>query len=333
MIGCGGRARGHAAAYQHVKKFQLAAVCDLDESRLHPFAEEYQIPQKYTDAHEMMEKEKPDLLHIVTQPNLRVQLLTFAHEHKVAGVIIEKPLMTDTHDYNAIAALHKETTTKICVNHQLRFHPKLLELLSDVQEGRIGEVQFIDASSRLNLAGQGTHILNLVFHFNGGVRPELVFGNVCGKSQLGSHHPAPDLAVAQLNFPNRVRCLMANGLNAVATTDDPAHHMHKRIAVYGTRGFVHWMMMGWERSTLDVPYEKGYKDYRAEDVLAQAGMTDAMADWLEDDSRVHPNGLDQSLAESNTVLGLYASAIEGKPIDLPYEPKEGLLEALKARPE
>ena len=333
ILGCGPRARGHARAYEHVAKSKLAAVCDMDEERLHPFAEEFQLSQKYTDVHKMLDKEKPDLLHIVTRPTLRVQLLTIADEHNVPGVIVEKPLALDAADFNAIAELGQRTSTKICVNHQLRYHPETLELLDDVQSGKIGDVRFIDASSRLNLAGQGTHVLNLVFAFNGGVRPDLVFGNVCGNSQLESHHAAPDMAVAQLNFPNGVRCLLACGRNAMFTSDDPTECMHKRIAVYGTKGFVHWQMMSWERSTPEAGHETGEKDYRERDVLGQAGMTDAMCDWLGDDSKVHANCLDTSLAETNTVLGLFASAIHGKPIELPYQPTESLLEGLKARPD
>jgi len=333
ILGCGGRAKGHARAYEHVRKTKLEAVCDMDESRLAPFVEEFGVPRGYRDLHEMLETEKPDLLHIVTQPHLRVELLTLAHEHNVPAVIVEKPLALDADDFNAIAELSKTTATKICVNHQLRYHPKLLELLADVEDGKIGEVKFIDASSRLNLAGQGTHVLNLVFAFNGAVRPDLVFGNACGKSQLDSHHAAPDMAVAQVNFPNRVRCLLACGLNAVATCDDERNSRHKRIAVYGASGFVHWQMHAWERATTDVAYESGEKEYGDEDVLGQAAMTDAMIDWLEDDSKVHANCLDTSLAETNTVLGLYASAINGTSVELPYEPKEGLLDGLRAKPE
>lgn len=331
ILGCGGRAKGHARAYQHVTKSTLAAVCDLDESRLKPFVEEFGIPRGYETADEMLEKEKPDLLHIVTQPNLRVPLLTLAHERSVPAVIVEKPLAVDAEDFTAIAELGKVTSTKICVNHQLRYHPKLLELLRDVQEGKIGEVQVIDASARLNLAGQGTHVLNLVFAFNGGVRPDLVFGNVCGDSQLGGHHPAPDMAVAQLNFPNRVRALFACGKNAVAVANDNNESQHKRIAVYGTRGFVHWQMPAWERATTDVEHETGEKSYGAEDVLGQAAMTDALCDWLDDDANVHANCLETSLAETNTVLGLYASAIEGRPVELPYEPTGSLLDGLRAK--
>ena len=333
ILGCGGRAKGHAKAYQHVTKSTLEAVCDMDEKRLHPFVADFDVPRGYSDVHEMLDTEKPDLLHIVTRPNLRVQLLTLAHEHNVPAVLIEKPLAVDTDDFAAIQELSRVTSTKIAVNHQLRFHPKLLELLADVQEGRIGEVKFIDASSRLNLAGQGTHILNLVFHFNAGVRPDLVFGNVCGKSQLETHHPAPDMSVAQINFPNSVRALLACGLNAQRTSDDERESRHKRIAVYGTRGFVHWQMNSWERSTTEIDYERGEKEYSDEDVLGQAAMTDAMFDWLEDGQQVHPNCLDNSLAETNTVLGLYASAILGKPVELPYDPSEGLIAGLLARPE
>ena len=203
ILGCRGRGRRHAQAYQFVKNTKLVAACDMDESLLDPFAADLELPGKYTDIHEMLDKEKPDLLHVVTKPHFRVPLLTIAHEHNVPGVIVEKPLALDNEDFKAISDLSKVTSTKIAVNHQLRYHPNLLELLDDVLGGKIGDVQFIDASSKLNLAGQGTHVLNMVLAFNGGIKPDLVYGNVCGKEQLDSHHPAPEVAVAQVNFPNR----------------------------------------------------------------------------------------------------------------------------------
>jgi len=333
ILGCRSRARRHANAYRFVKKTRIMAACDLEQDLADQFAADYDIPASYTDVHEMLEREKPDLLHIVTKPNLRVPLLTIAHEHGVPGVIVEKPLALDNEDFNALVELNQATATKICVNHQLRYHPRLLALLADVLEGRIGEVLCIDASARLNLAGQGTHVLNLVFAFNGGVKPDLVFGNVSGKEQLDGHHPGPEMAVAQINFPNGVRCLFASGKNALRASDNDNDCYHKRIAVYGTRGFVHWTMESWERVTDGGALERGEKSYIEEDDLGQAAMTDAMIDWLEDEGKPHANCFDTSLAESNTVLGLYASAIHGAPVRLPYSSDERLLEALQARPE
>ena len=68
MLGCGGRARGHADAYRFVKRGKLAAICDMNEERLNTFGDDFGISSRYTDLDEMLEKEKPDVLHIVTSP-------------------------------------------------------------------------------------------------------------------------------------------------------------------------------------------------------------------------------------------------------------------------
>jgi hypothetical protein len=106
--------------------------------------------------------------------------------------------------------------------------------------------------------------------------------------------------------------------------------MHKRVAVFGTRGFVHWKMESWELFTPERGYQSGEKSYWAEDPLGQAAMTDAVFEWLEDAAKPHPNRFEVSLAESNTVLGLYQSALERKAVPLPFEPAYSLLDGLRA---
>ena len=49
ILGCRGRARGHARAYQHVKRGEIAAICDLNEELLHKFGEEFGIEKRYTN--------------------------------------------------------------------------------------------------------------------------------------------------------------------------------------------------------------------------------------------------------------------------------------------
>jgi predicted dehydrogenase len=331
-LGCGGRARGHADAYQHVKKARLQAVCDMNTERLKPFAEQFAIPRRYTDLREMLEKEKPDLLHVVTQPQQRVEFFELAAEYDLPALLVEKPLVLDADDFNATAELAKTIKTRICVNHQLRFHPKILALLELVRSGEIGEIRLVDGSARLGLAGQGTHILNLVFAFAGDARPTEILGQASGREQwMSGNHPCPDMALGDIRFDNGVRGIFACGANGPMTSESEATHFHKRIAVYGTRGFVHWKMESWESCTPERGYQSGEKSYRAEDVLGQAAMTDAIFEWLEDDGKPHPNRLDVSLAESNTVLGLYKSALDQKPVSLPLAPSESLLDALNAR--
>jgi len=328
-LGCGGRARGHADAYRFVRKGRLEAVCDMNEERLRPFAEQWKIPRAYTNLDEMLETEKPDLLHIVTQPQLRVELLSLACQHEVPAVLVEKPLCLDADDFNAITKLGESTKTRICVNHQLRFHPQTLRFLGLVRGGAIGDIRLIDASARLGQAGQGTHILNLVFAYADCMRPTSVLAQASGATKwLSGNHPCPDMTVSEIEFDNGVRAIFSCGANGPVCGDPSVDHMHKRIAVYGTQGFVHWMMNAWELGT-EGSCQSGEKSYREEDVQGQAAMTDAIFTWLEDETTPHPNRLEVSLAESNTVLGIYKSAVERRRVSLPLKAEGSYLAALR----
>jgi predicted dehydrogenase len=330
FLGCGPRARGHAEAYARITRAQRVAACDVDEARLNRFADDFAIPHRYRDAAEMLERERPDLLHIVTNPNLRVPLMTLAEEHGVPAAIVEKPIALDVTDFRAITELSRRARTKFVVNHQLRFHPKVRELCRDVAEGRIGAVRLVDASARALLAEQGTHITDLMFTFQGDRTPASLFGQVSGARRLADTHPAPEMAQASLALADGARGVIQCGTNAPVVPEAPGSiYMHKRIAVYGTRGYVEWRMEAWERLTLDGGCEHGRHTYAEEDLLGQAALTEAVCDWLDDDARPHPNHLATSLAELNVLLALYASALRRAPVALPFSPEKDLLPALR----
>ncbi len=325
LLGCGGRAKGHAQAYAHVHGGELVAICDMDEARLKAFGEDYGIAARYTDLDEMLRQERPDVVHIVTQPTLRVPLMTQVAEAGVPGAIVEKPICLGGDDYKALRALEARSATKFAVNHQLRHHPRILEFLGDVEAGRIGEVRFLDASCVLPMAGQGVHALDLVFAFNGYAPAVSVLGAAYGWNDLSGTHPSPRSSETLVTFANGARAVIQSGEGAPVIGDGP-NYMNKRIAVYGTNGFVHWRMNGWERGLADGTVEAGEHDYRAEDVLGQAGLTMAMFDWLEDETRVHPNNLAVSLDEWLVLLGQYMSTVERRIVDLPFGPADDLLE-------
>ena len=332
FLGCGGRAfRGHSEAYQFVKKGKMAAICDLDEKRLNDFGDKYGIEKRYSDIHEMLDKEHPDLLHIVTPPTLRVGLMTIAAEHEVPVVIVEKPIALQGEDFRQIRELNAKCSTRFVVNTQLHFHARNLELKRDVAAGRIGDVRFIDVSAGSTILDQGVHVLELAHTYNNGSSPVSVFGQVSGSEHLPSRQPAPDMAVFAIGFENGVHAQLVCGSVAPRTNDSDSIYMHKRISVYGTRGFIQWTMAGWERSTPEGGHESGTHNYGDEDVLAQARLTDAAFDWVQDEGNLHPTRLELSLAQFNIILGAYVSALDSVPVSLPFEPPDGLLDSLKAR--
>ena len=101
-----------------------------------------------------------------------------ASDHKVAAAIVEKPIAVAAEDWKQLAELCQNTKTKFCVNTQLNFHPRNLELKDNIAAGRIGEIEFIDASARSTPIDQGPHVLQLVSSYTDNSRPVKVFGQV-----------------------------------------------------------------------------------------------------------------------------------------------------------
>ncbi|MCY4071628.1 MAG: Gfo/Idh/MocA family oxidoreductase [Chloroflexi bacterium] len=327
----GGRAHGHADAYQYVKRGRVVAVCDLMRDSMDDFADKYDVKARYTDYREMFEKEKPELAQVSTPPSVRLEVLEAAEAAGVPAVVVEKPLAIQGEDYLAIRDFAaRNPKIKVAINHQLQFHPRRQHLQKLVADGAIGDIRFIEASSGMNLAYQGTHSLQAIGAFNPAT-PTTVFGQVSGAMGLQPNvkeHYAPDQSLAAVEYDNGVQATLRCGENAPRVPRGDAIYQHKRIAVYGMKGYIHWTMWGWE-TFINGAYDSGDHEYPEEDVLGQAAMTEAMFDWLEDDSAVHPLNLDRALVDFNVILALYASSLNHKVLELPYEPEADLVPKLR----
>ena len=81
IIGCGGRAYGHANAYQQVLGGELVACANRsDVARREKFAETFSITG-YADAEQMLRTEQPDLVHLVAMPDQWRELMPMVSEN------------------------------------------------------------------------------------------------------------------------------------------------------------------------------------------------------------------------------------------------------------
>jgi hypothetical protein len=55
-----------------------------------------------------------------------------------------------------------------------------------------------------------------------------------------------------------------------------------------------------------------------------------MIAWLEDDAKPVRMSIDLALEQWNTILGLYASALWRRPVAIPFDPPDDLVEQLVA---
>ncbi len=328
----GGRAHGHAQAYQHIKRGRLVAVSARQQDKLAVFADQYDVPAHYTEYREMFAREKPDLVQVSTPPDARLEIFQAALDAGVPALLVEKPLAIQAEDYLAIRAFAASNPAiKIAINHQLQFHPARLRLQRLVADGAIGELRFVEASSGMNLAYQGTHSLQAIGAFNPAAA-SAVFGQVSGAAGLQPNireHYAPDQSLAAIEYSNGVQATLRCGENAPRVPRGGPIYQHKRIAVYGSRGYIHWTMWGWE-TLIDGVYASGEHEYPEEDVLGQAAMCEAMVDWLEDDAALHPLNLDAALKDFEIILALYTSALTRQVIRLPFTPGPNLVPQLRA---
>jgi predicted dehydrogenase len=329
FIGCGPRARAHAQAYEFVERGTPVAACARTPAHVDRFCREIGIAHAYTDIHQMLEVERPHLVHLVTAADQRVALMSIAAEHEIPVVLVEKPIALQGEDWRQLVELASRSVTKFVVNTQLHFHPRNLELQQVVADGRIGEVRFIDASAGSTILDQGVHLFELAHWYGGSAMPARVVGQMLGAEALSEVEASPDASTIAVEFSNGVRAQIMTGDIAPRISDGAPFYFHKRIAVYGTHGFIHWTMVGWERFTSDGGYEHGVHSYEHEDDRAQAALTDSAFGSVDPGAEPHPTRLELSLVQFNVILGAYMSALRREPVDLPCDPPDGLIDSLR----
>ena len=133
-------------------------------------------------------------------------------------------------------------------------------------------------------------------------------------------------------FANGVRGYWHTGTTAPLIMDDPTVYKHTHVTGYAELGrvcfeeFGHWLIQsptGNRGGQISSEERNHYND------IAQASLSQAMLDWIDNDKPPIETNLKQSLHQWNTILGLYASAIRRQPVEIPFQPPTDLLARLR----
>jgi len=325
IVGCGGRSPAFANTHQYIDRAELVACCSLDKEQTEKTAERYGI-RGYGDAALMIETEKPDLVHLVTPPRTRVELMTLVSALGVPACTVEKPIAIGVRDWKALSDLERTTKTKFGVSHQFRWQPHLVKCREAIESGELGKPLFVDASAGLTITDQGTHSLHYGNSLNGDRQVVRVFGAISGWGN-DEYHPGPVNSVGYITFDNGVRMLWNTGPTAPVCGDPEMSYQHVRAAAYAERGRVLWEEFGkWEivgPNGVQSGDYGGREEWRANNIKAQTAFHEEMIDWLEDDSKPAGTNLKRSLHEWKAVLALYASSLTRSPIIMDeFDPTE-----------
>ena len=152
-VGAGYFARFHHDAWSRMPEVKLVAVCDSDAARAEAYRDEFGAGAAYTDAAEMIVKERPDLLDIAVPPHAHRDLVALAAAEKV-DVICQKAFTRSLAEARETVALAEDAGIMLVVHENFRFQPWFREIRRLIDEGALGEIY--SASFRLRPGdGQG----------------------------------------------------------------------------------------------------------------------------------------------------------------------------------
>jgi len=328
LVGCGGRGRSHALGLlASPPRFELTAVCDRDATRARVLAAELGVPRVFTDAAAMLAAERAEVLCFATPPAVRLELVELGVRHGVRAVALEKPLALGLEEARRIAAVCDAAGVKGVVCHQLRHGRPFRQVKALVDAGGVGAVRLVHATARPSMLRVGTHLVDLALWLAGGPAAVSVVGRAEGVQAYAEDHPAPDHVTGAVELATGARALVEIGSRAPRHLGEDGFWGDVAVTVWGTAGHARVVLGGgWEAITAEGAVLSGPPDASPQEAAHLA----LLADWLDDERRVHPAALAPSLAGLEVLFGIAWSSLAGRRVALPLVgAPEGILERLR----
>lgn len=128
MVGAGRMAnRVHYPSLDSFDDVEIAAICDLDATRLQETADRYEVEHRYSDYRRMIEEVAPDATYVVGPPHLMFDIWVWMLEQG-QHLCIEKPMGITLHEARILKHLAEKHNNITQVSFQRRACPMLVQL-------------------------------------------------------------------------------------------------------------------------------------------------------------------------------------------------------------
>jgi len=211
----------------------VVGVADLSSVRANDIADRFALRSIYRSVTDLIELERPDVVHVLTPPHTHAEVAVAALERGV-HVLVEKPMANTSAEVERMLDAAQRGGALLTVDHNRLFDPVMLEARRLVSEGKLGDIVGVEsfqagtASERPwldRLPGGGIgdlvpHPLYLQLAFLGRVRDLSVLAAVGSEGRL-----------------DEVRVLMRGeeGIPGVLTISTRARPHLNTLKLYGTQ--------------------------------------------------------------------------------------------------
>lgn len=343
LIGCGRISTNHVKAAV-ANKLEIVAVCDVIPERMQDVLAKHGLENddsiaRYTDYKKMI-VEHPDLqlISIATESGKHAEIALYCIGHNI-NVIIEKPMAMSLSDADKIIALSKEKGVKVSACHQNRFNIAVQQTRRALESGRFGKLShgsvhvrwnrnkeyYEQAKWRGTWAQDGGALMNQCIHgidllrWMMGNEIDEIYGVT--KQQFHNYLECEDIGMAVVKFKN----------GAVGTIEGTTNvypkNLEETLYLFGEKGTV--KLGGKSTNAIDVWdfADETDADQSNKGLFEQTsnvygnGHTSLFADVMdaiENDREPYVNAVSGRNA-LETILAIYKSAAEGKPVKLPLK--------------
>lgn len=138
IVGCGKIADSHASQIRRIEGCEIVGVCDREPLMARQLYERFPVRQYFSDLKELLNRAKPDVVHITTPPQSHFGIAALCLESG-CHVYIEKPFTLHEEDAHKLITLANRHRLKVTAGHDDQFRPAARRLRTLVQSGYLGE--------------------------------------------------------------------------------------------------------------------------------------------------------------------------------------------------
>ena len=134
-IGAGYFSRFHTEAWGRIDGAQLVALADPDVDKARATG-----LRAYSDACDMLTRERPDIVDIVSPPPTHLEMIRAALGVRPLAIICQKPFCQSLEDARAAAELARAADVPLIVHENFRFQPWYRAIKAQIAAGAVGDV-------------------------------------------------------------------------------------------------------------------------------------------------------------------------------------------------
>ena len=176
---------GHMASYREVPEVEVVAGADPYVEQRDAFQQRWGVERLYADYHEMLERERPDIVSVATPARARAPIVLDCARAGVRAIWAEKPMAFSLADADSMIEVCAANNVALAIGCHRRWDVFWNRMREMTHDGSIGRPLQVNAFLHGGLSEPGVHMIDLVLYQAGG-KVEWVFGEMASDERAAT---------------------------------------------------------------------------------------------------------------------------------------------------